>query len=182
MDDYFGFFKHAVHVALDEVHAVHDVCTGETTDIIFDKMALIHKLNDLSLSTSYSGVGSPETCLHTLCHYIKEATGLQPAKPSILFQVEYDASCREELQLYNSLGSAGKVRDSEKSCLFGDLNEFWHPDLQPIIQRLQSQPDLALELLAKAVGSGEACRTYAWCHSHRRICHLILGGLHLGGV
>ncbi|CAK9040575.1 unnamed protein product [Durusdinium trenchii] len=109
MDDYFGFFKHAVHVALDEVHAVHDVCTGETTDIIFDKMALIHKLNDLSLSTSYSGVGSPETCLHTLCHYIKEATGLQPAKPSILFQVEYDASCREELQLYNSLGSAGKV-------------------------------------------------------------------------
>ena len=171
MEDYFDFFKQALGKNLD--FASDDEESDSEPDpglkrIGLDEMA--DRLDEFSLSTAYSGIGAPEATFNILCHYLEKAGG-KKVVPHVLHQIEFDKSCQEELSLYGKAPPPWKFPDT---CLFGDLNDFYKPSLSKVIAQLKKAPDMAMEVLAKSVASGEACQPFAYCVRHQKICSLSL--------
>ena len=174
LEDAFDFFKHA----MDEVCVEGEPLSSTLRDSLQLKLdtdfmpveMLKDKLASLSMSTSYSGIGAPETTLHILKHVMGAKTGSEMPSPNILFQVEYDEACRNELALYDQICGA----DTTGSCIFGDMCDFFVDELQPVIKQLMEKPDIALEVLSRVVSSGEAVKTSAYCYKHQKTCNLIL--------
>lgn len=172
MKDNFDFFKHA----LEEISDVGEPVTSEYRSTFnldpardFTDIATLHQtLSNFSLSTSYSGIGAPETTLHLLRHTMAELYGTTPVMPQIHFQIEYDEACREELLLFEKLPGSG----GQDTCLFGDLCDFFVDDLQDTVKDLLNRPELALEVLAKMVVEGQAVKTHAFCFKHGKHCQL----------
>ena len=158
---YFDFFRDAI----SKTTAPASDCDG--CDPGVDAHVLAHRLSSLTLSTAYSGIGAPEATLNLLHHELELLVGRKLPKHKVLSQVEYDVNCRTVLLASNS-------KDSP-ACVFGDLTAFFKPELADTINHLKKRPELALELLAGAVSSGEACNAYGYCYAHSRICHLFLG-------
>lgn len=140
----------------------------EDADFISQDL-LVDRLQQLTLSTSYSGIGGPEATLNTLHHYVQKVTGRSISRPRVLFQIEFDETCREELMRYAAIDT-----NVQKSCIFGDLNSFYVKELNEIVTQLKQQPELALEVLAKMVASGEAVKTKSYCYAHQKQCHVPL--------
>lgn len=180
MADNFDFFNHALEEILDPP-------AGHDHEIEGDRLSwsdLASRLHSFSISTSYSGIGAPETTLHIIDHYVREIGNkrghtVELSAPKILYQIEYDASCRTELLRYKLLCSSSGKKDHKNTnsdtCCFGDLNSFYRPELQEVISQLKKQPELALEVLSNMVASGEAIKTCSWCYSHEKYCHLCFG-------
>lgn len=158
---YFGFFKDAISKTTTPA-SDNDGC-----DHGVDAHELARRLSSWTLSTAYSGIGAPESTLNLLHHELELLLGGKLPKHKVLSQVEYDASCRTVLLASNSADSP--------ACIFGDLTSFFKPELADTIKHLKKRPDLALELLAGAVASGEACNACAYCYAHQRVCHMFLG-------
>lgn len=188
LEDYFDFFNFALKRVLQwNTSSDSSGCSGsafmddddEITHRV-DVQTLVSRMQDFSMSTAYSGVGAPEATLLTLCHHLGKFYGSQVCPPQMIFQMEYDEACREELKLYDSTyanpppKNAHVAQADSGACIFGDLNSFYHPQLQETIEYLKKRPDLALEILAKSVASGEACVTRGYCYKHNRTCPLNL--------
>ncbi|CAE7399305.1 unnamed protein product [Symbiodinium sp. CCMP2456] len=142
LKEYFDFFQNAV----DAVLADGTISPGLLRD----------GLDKLSISTAYSGIGGPEATLFTLrdC-FARQGHGvrLQSTGPEIMFQMEIDPVCRRELLKYESLG--GHSHGGHGCCLFGNLEEFFRPELEDVVAQLRERPELALEVLSKAVAECE---------------------------
>ena len=165
MADKFKFFQHAVEEILD--------LDGDHREGTIGCPELASRLENFSLSTAYSGIGAPETTLNILHHYVQNIGSASIKPPRMLFQVEYDENCRTELMRYAELDGASKSQQT--CCCFGDLNQFYRPELREVIQQLQKKPELALEILSMMVSSGEAVTTRGWCYAHEKYCDLQLG-------
>ena len=172
MKENFEFFKHAVDEVCSDGEPIRSPLRDgfNLTDRDFlDPLELQAGISNLSISTSYSGVGAPEVCAHLLKNEVESKLGHKIPSPEIYFQIEYDEACRSELSLLD------KVTDPEQStCLFGDLCDFYVDSLQDVVKHLMQKPDLALEILAKMITTGEAVKSSAYCYKHKKVCELSL--------
>ena len=172
MKENFEFFKHAVDEVCSDGEPIRSSFRDgfKLTDSDFlDPVELQAGISNLSISTSYSGVGAPEVCAHLLKNEVESKLGHKISSPEIYFQMEYDEACRSELSLLD------KVTDPEQStCLFGDLCDFYVDSLQDVVKHLMQKPDLALEILAKMITTGEAVKSSAYCYKHKKVCELSL--------
>ncbi|CAE7468613.1 unnamed protein product [Symbiodinium necroappetens] len=141
LKEYFDFFPNAVDAVV--------------ADGTISPELLGEQLDRLSISTAYSGIGGPEAALFTLRHcFARQGHGvrLQSKGPHIIFQMEIDATCRGELLKYESLGG----HSGQECCLFGDLEQFFRHELEDVVEQLRERPELALEVLSKAVADCDA--------------------------
>ena len=160
MNENFAFFGDAVQEILDH---------GSDRDLDFiGKDQLCDEIKGLTLSTAYSGVGAPEATTLVIRHIVQDLCGCELPAIRILHQVEIDEHCRLELKKYSSL-------TGHEACCFGDLCDFFVPQLQEIVAELRQKPELALEVLSVMVANGEAVKTSAYCYVHQRECHMIPG-------
>ena len=154
LKEYFDFFPNALDAVL--------------ADGIIAPELLGDRLDKLSISTAYSGIGGPEAALLTLRHFFAQqghGVLLKDKGPEIMFQMEIDATCRQELLKYESLGS-------HNCCLFGDLEHFFRHELEDVVEQLRERPELALEVLSKAVADCDAVGCTSHCYRHQRQCSL----------
>ena len=107
--------------------------------------------------------------MHVLRHTIEDMYGPGVPMPKVLFQCEYDENCRAELFKYD------QIPGGSDACVFGDLCEFFVDSIKGTIKELKARPELAFEVLAKMVASGEAVKTHADCHKHKKTCYATLG-------
>eukprot|EP00435_Cladocopium_sp_Y103_P030918 s722_g7.t1 len=173
MNDNFAFFRQAV----EEVCTVGEPVSSEyrssfkldpAVDFISPE-ELKSRFGQFSMSTSYSGVGAPEATMHVLRHTMVDMFGPDVPMPKVLFQCEYDEHCRAELFRYAQLPGGSDA------CVFGDLCEFFVDSIKDTITELKARPELAFEVLAKMVATGEAVKTHAYCHKHKKICFATFG-------
>ena len=176
LTEMFAFFDQAI----DEV--VKDADGNE--DGAFSQDLLMQRLSSFSLSTAYSGVGAPETTLLMIRRLLASRTDTQLSKPELMHHIEWDQCCRSELLRYAELVSDGDgpldssgsgPRNSCGCCCFGDLLDFFRPELRDVVQQLQARPELAMEVLSRTVAEGGAVKPAAWCHAHQKFCAVSLG-------
>ena len=149
----------------------------------FSQDLLMQRLNNFSLSTAYSGVGAPETTLLMIRQLLASRTATQLSQPELLHHIEWDQCCRSELLRYAELAcsdgppdcSGSARRNSHSCCCFGDLLDFFRPELREAVQQLQARPELAMEVLSRTVAEGGAVKPTAWCHAHQKFCAVSLG-------
>ena len=161
MEDNFAFFRQAVEEVI--LSDGHDQTDGEYGRI--PKQDVGAQLEGFTLSTAYSGVGAPEATSFILHHHLQEICGTKLPAPRILHQVEIDAACRSELQMYHTISGTN-------ACCFGDMNAFYIKELQETIAELKARPELSLEVLSHMVASGEACKRSAYCYTHSKVCEM----------
>ena len=100
MKENFEFFKHAVDEVCSDGEPIRSSFRDgfKLTDNDFlDPVELQAGISNLSISTSYSGVGAPEVCAHLLKNEVESKLGHKISSPEIYFQMEYDEACRSEL-------------------------------------------------------------------------------------
>lgn len=173
MNDNFEFFRQAV----EEVCTIGEPVSSEyrssfKLDPAIDFISpdeLKSRFGQFTMSTAYSGVGAPEATMHVLRHTIEDMFGPGVPMPKVLFQCEYDENCRTELFKYD------QIPGGSDACVFGDLCEFFVDSIKGTIKELKARPELAFEVLAKMVASGEAVKTHAYCHKHKKTCYVTLG-------
>lgn len=169
MKEGFDFFRHAVEEVLiqsDEDFSPDSNCSRQD---FLSEGKLCQWMEDLSISTAYSGVGAPETTVNILRSTMASMFGHEKtiAKPKVLFQIEWDEPCRAELALFDNV-------NDHQACIFGDLCDFFSPHLAETISELKKRPELALEVLAGQIANGEAVVTSAYCYKHKKTCSLTL--------
>ena len=60
--------------------------------------------------------------------------------------------------------------------------DFWNDDVQKVIKQLSSRPELAMDVLSKAIMENKAVKLEAWCHRHGKQCKLQTAKRHLAGT
>eukprot|EP00959_Pyramimonas_sp_CCMP1952_P467695 9492040-Pyramimonas_sp.AAC.1 len=68
------------------------------------------------------------------------------------------------------------------SCHFGDISNFWVPELQPTIEALRDRSGDAVEQLQEAILSGRSVRIKGRCLTHTRMCFLKTAFVHVAGT
>lgn len=117
------------------------------------------------MSTSFSGIGSPETASTMLALAMQDRLGLQaPPLPRYYHSIEWSVPAQEELKIHPA-----SVHGDH--CIFGDIKQFFIDDLQPHINAIVSQcPQRAHSLLGKTVKDGLAMQTRGYCIRHQKVC------------
>eukprot|EP00959_Pyramimonas_sp_CCMP1952_P451262 9448218-Pyramimonas_sp.AAC.1 len=85
-------------------------------------------------STAYSGIGAPEVAINCICQALgrKKKKIIHP--PRFLYAIEWDEDAQKELQIL--LAPTG-------GCLFGDITQFFIPELQDQVNALLEDPQHA---------------------------------------
>ena len=174
MKENFDFFEQSTQEVLKPEGPEGDLPSDLDADDVIDPHVLAERLEEFTLSTAYSGIGAPEATLFILRNHLQEICGRKMKHPKILHQVEFDDHCRAELMLYEELDRPQPNRRVEETCCFGDLCSFFVDSLQDTVKELKKRPDLALEILAAVIASGEAVKTSSHCYVHARECHMPL--------
>eukprot|EP00438_Fugacium_kawagutii_P010179 Skav231644 [mRNA] locus=scaffold3756:39550:54869:+ [translate_table: standard] len=164
LEDAMQFPKHFVEQLLSE--------GGECPTTLSD---LVHYLEETTHSSSFSGVGAPETALMLLHHQVQQMMPERKVKPPQFTSfIEWDAACQAELSSFvDKLG--------QDTCIFSDIAGFFAPHLTEIIQELYKKPSFAIEVLAPMLLDRTAMRRKAWCVRHRRNCHIRFSKRHGAG-
>lgn len=95
------------------------------------------------------------------------------ARPRILSQVEWDPEGQAELLI---LGA------EDDACLYGDIANFFRPDIRKDVHALQENPAHALEIMAPVIASGNAMTRFAPCLRHKRLCGMQCARRHVAGT
>ena len=94
--------------------------------------------------------------------------------PRILSCIEWDGECQKELStLADGIG--------QDFCIFGDISNFWRPELQEVVQALEKKPEFSVEVLSGLIKARRAMRRKAFCIRHQRMCHLQTAKKHSAG-
>ena len=158
-----------------------DIATAGSDDlpgVSVDDIAEI--MNEDSLSTAFSGIGSPEVANNVFHHELQLRLGSMDAvkKPKCLHMIEWDHEAQCELML---------LGEEDDSCLFSDISQFWRPELRDIIDALSKSPSMSLEIIGPILSEGKAMLHHGNClrHSHLRNgkrCCLKMAKRHIAGT
>lgn len=171
--------RHAVHCLLDANSWAEDFLDEITSGCdIIDSEELLNRLadsmEDTTISTSFSGVGSPEVASNMLHAALRQRLPHRSIRrPRVLSQVEWDKDAQAELMI---LGEA------DNACLFGDIASFFRDDIKEDIGALKSNPAHALEVMAPVIASGNAMTRFAPCLRHGRMCGMQVAKRHVAGT
>ena len=137
-------------------------------DRIFDNLA------EDSLSTAFSGVGAAEVATKSFYAALQKrcpsrCSGLAPTR--ISHQIDWDTDCQREL-----LAGGGDA------CVFGDIMQFFRPELLTTIAALKERPSLIMDVLGPAVKAGVAMKLDGACLRHGGQCVLREARRHVAGT
>lgn len=138
--------------------------------------SLANTLQEDSLSTAFSGVRSPETAANVLRFRLGQRLGyeIKNNNGKLGHMVEWDKSCQQECLLAASV---------EGSCLFGDINQFYRPELQEtVLPQLMKKPGVAVQTLTPLILSGRAVVTSGNCLYHGKVCPMRTCQRHCAGT
>ena len=125
-----------------------------------------------TLSTAYSGIAAPETACAMLSDQLRIIWPDFPDGDILTPQAmcEIDSDAVDELL----------ARQCD-SCVFGDLNTFWHPKALDTVGKAWACPASAWDMLGPAVKAGKAVVSEAYCHRHKRVCTYPSCTVHIAG-
>ena len=129
--------------------------------------------SDFTMSSAYSGIGTPETSngmLSCACRFLFPSVSHDLFRSEAYCEIDDDA--REELLLRP---------DSQNACVFGDLNRFWSDKCSDAVAAAWRTPSSAKDLLGPAVRSNRSVVRAAWCYRHNRHCRFPSCTLHVAG-
>ena len=66
-------------------------------------------------------------------------------------------------------------------CLFGDITDFFRPELKEIIDELKRKPSMSVEVLGPIMASRSAMRRKSFCLIHKKQCFLRSARAHVAG-
>ena len=95
---------------------------------------LVERIGITTVSTSYSGIDAPGTSMLMMLASLEHIFGI-PTKhqhPHHLWSVEWEPSCRKELQAH----------PCKSDCLFGDISEFLPKHVRSQMQSLHATDKL----------------------------------------
>ena len=164
-----------------------------------ERERLVDAMNADSMSTAFSGVGCPEVSMQCLRYQLQQSLETDDGdtpfiKPvEVLSMVEWDATNQKELLLFDQLGEeatqqtsspkcSGHIDPDSGPCLFGDIGDFWRPELRSVIRQLSKRPGMALETLAPIVVQGRAITPDAFCLRHQKRCRHRTARRHIAGI
>ena len=104
---------------------VDELCDVHNQDL--DR--LVDRLAEDSLSTCYSGIESAHCASMLTSRAITKRAGCEKIDVPILHMVEWQADSRAELLL---------LAERHNSCVFGDLESFFRPDLGNVLKELKA--------------------------------------------
>ena len=138
-------------------------------------------LSITTLSTAFSGIGSPETAANVIASFL--AFELQDDPKMKNFDVgklhmkcisafEYDSHCVSELTLHP--GGA--------QCIFADISDCLIPSVKKIIKEAVAKKQVPPMKFMKSILSTPHCLNLKqWCARHNRICEVKSGKFHIAG-
>jgi site-specific DNA-cytosine methylase len=131
---------------------------------------LIRSFATSTISMAFGGIDAPGTALNMLSAELEAAVGTVARPPRTLFNIEVDQPCRNLL-----LGS-------ECECLFGDLKDFFKPQLRMHLDELAAADcKLSLEDLRMIANNRSAVSLTSWCYRHNKVCALRRSTVHVAG-
>jgi hypothetical protein len=141
--------------------AVDDIDTPDGQHVLG---SLRDSLDNITFSTSFSGVDTPSTSFLMIAMYINAMLGLGVELPSLpaftnLWACEWFSPSRTELQNHPH----GPMH------IFDDIGSFW---TKTVHDRLSSLVNFALvnKVLIPLVMAGDAVSPYAYCHCCGHMC------------
>lgn len=105
---------------------VDELCTHYDHDLD----SLVYRLSEDSLSTCYSGIESAHCASLMTSRAITKRAGCEKIDVPILHMVEWQADSRGELLL---------LAERHNSCVFGDLEDFFRPEVRDVVQELKAR-------------------------------------------
>lgn len=154
--------------AEDAIARVEDVGGEEALYAMADRMS------QCSMSTAFSGIGSPEVASNMLHAALSLRLPKKTIKrPVVLSQVEWDAEAQQELLL---------LGEEFDTCLFGDIFTFFRDDIRDSINVVKERPAHALEVLAPVIASGNSMTRFGYCLRHKKMCGLKTAHRHRAGT
>ena len=129
--------------------------------------------NSMSMSTSFSGVDSPSTALAMMGAAALTLQGREVTKDSVprtcnKFGIEWLSQSQQELSRH-PYGS---------SCIFSDINDFWHPTLADKLDTI-SRERLVMAVLKDLVKPSVCTGRVAYCKKCNRNCRVSEADLHI---
>ena len=137
------------------------VCSGTEIPENFG-MKRLQTLNEITMSTSFSGIDSPATAFLSLgaglCAELKLSPEHVP-RPRNAFAVEWAGAAQQELLHHPHAAEH----------VFSDIAEFWQPALRTRMDAIFAggQQD---QILLPLIKNGTAVMTCAWCVRHQKLC------------
>lgn len=104
---------------------VDELCSHYDHDLV----SLADRLAEDSLSTCYSGIESAHCASLMTSRAITKRAGCDKIDVPILHMVEWQADSRGELLL---------LAERHNSCVFGDLEDFFRPEVRDVLQELKA--------------------------------------------
>eukprot|EP00439_Symbiodinium_sp_Y106_P077232 s273_g16.t1 len=137
---------------------------------------MLTMFNSMSMSTSFSEVDSPSTALAMMGAAALMLQGREVTKDSVprtrnKFGIEWLSQSQQELSRH-PYGS---------SCIFSDINDFWHPILADKLDTI-SRERLVMAVLKDLVKSSVCTGRVAYCKKCNRDCRVSEADLHIGGM
>ncbi|CAK0796341.1 unnamed protein product [Prorocentrum cordatum] len=127
-------------------------------------------------SSAFSGIGTPEAAATQLHRAVQaRRPDRLVRRPKMLYAIEWGADCQVELDLI--------LQDTRSDgCLFGDIAQFFVPNLQDTVAALRLCPDRACQVLGPSIKGGHSVTRRGHCLRHGRHCNLQLARRHMAGT
>ena len=146
---------------LDEGHA--PAGSSSSGDDAAAAREALQALEEISLSTSFSGVDAPCTAFLCMGLGLCEELSLGPEhipRPRNAYAIEWLQSSQEELAAH----------PHPPDCIFSDIAEFWNSSIKLRIGNLLAVPEAVDGVLLPLMKAGKATTRKAFCLRHQQMC------------
>ena len=129
-------------------------------------------LAELTISTMFSGVGTPEHANLAITEAVGHITGsVQPPHIPCIWAADWDSERRAELMAVPS--------ESKPRCIFGDVTNFLNPKVKRSIR--DGVGFLTFAQLLRITMTPGAVVPEGWCYCHNAVCTLSPAAIHVVG-
>lgn len=150
-------------------HGCQRFSVSETTAVsdndIESMTAALQSMNEISMSSSFSGVDAPCTSFLMLglglCEELSMSAEHIP-RPRNAFAIEWTHHAQQEL----------KAHPHSPGCVFGDITQFWNTSTAIRMSQLLECEDAVNNVLLPLMKQRQATTRTGWCLVHNRKCEV----------
>ena len=125
----------------------------------------LQSMNEMSMSSSFSGVDAPCTAFLLLGLGLCEELSLSAEhipRPRNAFAIEWAHHAQQELMAH----------PHRAECVFGNIRQFWHPSVAIRIAGLLECDDAVERVLLPLMKQRQATIRKGWCFMHNQMCEV----------
>ena len=152
---------------------------ADDSDDGHDTLSNFRHLLPQTTSSAFSGIAADVISDNWTAATLSRRLGSSVTPPRCMFMIEIDdaegkrGGCGTELQAYSE--------QDPQMCRFGNIEDFWRPEVRPLVNRLKQKPHLALEVLGPLLLQNKAVKLRAHCYTHNKTCMLRYAEQHRAG-